>query len=119
MRKAESKPAFKRAVAILEKHLILFTLSFRFIYGMRTVTPIAISASHLRTRTFVFLNMVSAMVWGPLMASLGYLFGTALEPWLHSIKSVTLVAFALMAVIAGLFLIVRTVRRRRLARAPS
>lgn len=114
VRKVESKRAFKKAVAILEKHLILFALGFRFIYGMRTVTPIAISASHLRTRTFVLLNAVSAAVWGPLIASVGYLFGEALDPWLHSIKSVTMIIIALCGAAAILFLITKVARRKGL-----
>jgi len=86
--KAQRKPAFKRALAHLENHLILFTLGFRFIYGMRTVAPIAISASHIRTRSFVVLNLVSAMVWGPIMTALGYGFGEVLAPWLHGPRSI-------------------------------
>ena len=99
--RAMKRPAFKRALSILEHHLILFTLGFRFIYGMRTVTPIAISASKIRTRTFVLLNIVSAAIWGPTMAWLGYAFGGVIDPWLHGAQTVVLVigAAALIVVI--------------------
>lgn len=95
--KAQRKPAFKRALNYLEHHLILFTLGFRFVYGMRTVAPIAISASHIRTRTFVLLNAVSAAIWGPVMTALGYGFGEVLAPWLHGPKSIVV----MLAVAAG------------------
>lgn len=117
VRRVETRPAFQRALRILEHHLILFTLSFRFIYGMRTVTPIAISASHLRSRTFVVLNAVSAAVWGVLMVWAGFAFGKAIDPWLHRIKSATLVIFAGGAVILLIALMPRFLRRWRERRA--
>jgi membrane protein DedA with SNARE-associated domain len=112
--RATRRPAFKRALAILEHHLILFTLGFRFIYGMRTVTPIAISASKIRTRTFVLLNIVSAAIWGPIMAWLGYAFGGVIDPWLHGAQTIVLVIGAvaiILAIVAG-----RYVHGRRRAR---
>jgi membrane protein DedA with SNARE-associated domain len=113
--RAKRKPAFKRAMTLLEHHLILFTLGFRFIYGMRTVTPIAISASRIRSRTFVLLNAVSAAIWGPVLAWAGYGFGEALAPWLHSFKSVLLGLFAVIAVIGLLLFAGRALLRRRAA----
>lgn len=99
VKRVERRPAFQRALRILEHHLILFTLGFRFIYGMRTVTPIAISASNIRSRTFVALNAISAAVWGVLMVWGGFLFGKAIDPWLHRIKSATLIVLAVGAVV--------------------
>jgi len=90
--------AFKRTLGILENHLILFTLGFRFIYGMRTVTPIAISASRIRKRTFVLLNAVSAAIWGPAIAWAGYAFGEVVGPLLHKAQTFVLVVGALAIV---------------------
>ena len=98
--RAKRKPAFKRALSVLEHHLILFTLGFRFIYGMRTVTPIAISASKIRSRTFVLLNIISAAIWGPIMAGLGYGFGRVIDPWLHGFQVIALVAVIIVGAIA-------------------
>lgn len=112
--RAKRKPTFQRALDILEHHLILFTLGFRFIYGMRTVTPIAISASRIRTHTFVLLNIVSAAIWGPIMTGIGYGFGQVLGPWLKG-PSATLVGLgALALVVSGvLFLNWRKGRRTK------
>lgn len=109
--RVQERPAFQRAVGLVENHLILFTLGFRFIYGMRTVTPIAISASHIRSRTFVALNMISAAFWGVIMVWLGYGFGRALDPWMHGIKSATLVVLAVGALV-GLIALSPRLRRR-------
>ncbi|WP_404714055.1 DedA family protein [Sphingomonas sp. MMS24-J13] len=110
VKRVEKRPAFQRALRILEHHLILFTLSFRFIYGMRTVTPIAISASHIQSRTFVMLNAISAAVWAVLMVWGGFLFGKTIDPWLHRIKSATLLIFAAGAVVLAIAMSPRLLR---------
>jgi membrane protein DedA with SNARE-associated domain len=110
---AKRRPAFQRALHILEKHPTPFILAFRFIYGMRTVSPIAIGTSAIPARTFVPLNMVAAAVWGPAIAWLGYLFGKALDPWLHDVKSIILIAAGITVVIALGGLAVRSILRAR------
>jgi len=79
VRKIESKPAFAKAIAIFERHPTLFVLGFRFLYGLRTVSPMAIGTSHLPTRTFLLLNALSAAVWGVLFTGIGYGFGGGIE----------------------------------------
>lgn len=111
VRRIEHRPAFQRAVRIIEHHLIPFTLGFRFIYGMRTVTPIAISASHISSRTYVILNCVSAAFWGTAMVWLGYVFGKALDPWLHGLKSATMVIVG-VGLICGAIAVFPKVKRR-------
>ena len=119
VKRAEKRPAFQRAIHILEHHLVLFTLSFRFIYGMRTVTPIALSASRIRSRTFVLLNAISAAVWGVLMVWVGFVFGKAIDPWLHGINSATLLIIAVGATVLLVALSPRLLRRWREARTQS
>jgi len=113
--RAKRTAAFKRALGILENHLILFTLTFRFIYGMRTVTPIAISASRIRKRTFVLLNAISAAIWGPTIAWAGYAFGEVIGPLLHRAQSIVLIigAIAVVGAIGGAKLLHAQRRRRR------
>jgi len=118
VKRVEDRPAFRRALRILENHLILFTLGFRFIYGMRTVAPIAISASHLRSRTFVLLNASSAAVWGVVMVWAGFWFGRAIDPWLHTIKSATLIVLGVGAIVLLAAMTPRLRRRLRARRSP-
>jgi len=74
-----AKPAFARAKAMLERHPTGFIVAFRFIYGIRTVSPIAIGTTDVPTRTFVILNAIAAVIWGILFSAIGYLFGNAVE----------------------------------------
>jgi membrane protein DedA with SNARE-associated domain len=57
------------------------TLSFRFLYGLRTVVPFVIGMSTVSTKRFVLLNIVGAIVWaivvGIVVGIGGYAFGHA------------------------------------------
>jgi len=72
------KPAFAKALDTLDRHPTVFILGFRFLYGLRTISPIAIGTSHIPARTFVVLNAISALVWGVLFTGIGYVFGDGL-----------------------------------------
>lgn len=72
-------PAAARVNRLLETHPNKFILGFRFIYGIRTISPIAIGLSGVTPLRFVLLNLVAALVWGIVITTLGYLFGNAVE----------------------------------------
>jgi membrane protein DedA with SNARE-associated domain len=78
VQRAQAKPAFARALDTLERYPIGFIFAFRFLYGLRTVSPIAIGTSHVPTRTFLWINAVAALAWAALFTALGYVFGTGL-----------------------------------------
>ena len=53
-------------------------LSFRFLYGLRTVAPFVIGMSSVSVKKFILLNAAGALVWATAIASGGYFFGRAL-----------------------------------------
>ena len=69
--------AFSRAIELLERYPHAFVFSFRFVYGFRTVSPVAIGTSSVPARIFVVMNLIAAIVWGTLFVAIGYLFGHA------------------------------------------
>ena len=77
--KAQAKPAFARALEALERHPIGFIFAFRFIYGFRTVSPIAIGTTRVPARLYLAVNAVAAVIWGVTFSAVGYLFGNAFE----------------------------------------
>lgn len=80
------KPAFRRAVALLERHPTRFIFAFRFVYGMRTVSPIAIGSAGIAPRRFLPVNAASASVWALLFTAIGYLFGNAFETFVGRLR---------------------------------
>jgi membrane protein DedA with SNARE-associated domain len=89
-----SRPTFERALSFLARHPTAFILGFRFVYGMRTVSPIAIGTSRIPTAKFVVLNMLAAAVWGPLFVWIGFAFGKALDPLISRVSHDALYAVA-------------------------
>jgi membrane protein DedA with SNARE-associated domain len=107
------RPAFARAIAFIERHPTAFIFGFRFIYGLRTISPIAIGTTRIETRKFVILNALAAAIWGPLFTLLGYAFGKAIDPILRRIQTDAFyVLGAAILLIALVAVIVWMVRRR-------
>ena len=69
------KPAASRAFILLHKWDLWFILTFRFIYGIRTISPIIIGSSGITPRRFIPLNFFAAVIWTALSCSLGYMLG--------------------------------------------
>ena len=80
--KARGKPAFARALGALERHPVGFIFAFRFIYGFRTISPIAIGTTAVSPRLFLLVNAIAAVIWGVVFSTVGYLFGHEVEAWL-------------------------------------
>jgi len=80
IKRTRAKPAFAKALGWLERYPTAFILAFRFIYGMRTVSPIAIGTSQVPARKFVPLNALAAAIWGPAFTLIGYYFGATIDP---------------------------------------
>lgn len=57
----------------------LFMLGFRFLYGIRTVTPLVLGASGYPASRFVALNTIGAAVWAVVVSLIGFGLGA----WFH------------------------------------
>jgi membrane protein DedA with SNARE-associated domain len=77
-------------------------LGFRFVYGMRTVTPLILGMDRtIRIRRFILLNLIGATLWSAVIAAAGYLFGSVLMILLADIKHYRL-AFLLAVLLVGI-----------------
>lgn len=65
----------QRAFELLHKYDTAFILSFRFIYGIRTISPVIIGAAGVGFRRYAILNVIAAAIWSVLSCSAGYFFG--------------------------------------------
>lgn len=97
--RARANPAFARALAFIERWPSGYILAFRFLYGLRIVSPVALGVSRVPAARFVLLNMVAAAIWAPLFVMLGYVFGGAVEAVLGRVVSIE--RYVLIALAAG------------------
>jgi len=88
-------------------------LSFRFLYGLRTVTPFVFGMSPVSAKKFILLNFAGALVWAVAVGSGGYLFGRALEVFIGKVKSYEIYIMGSVAIVGLLIWIFHFYRRRR------
>ncbi|MBB5711984.1 DedA family protein [Sphingomonas xinjiangensis] len=112
VQRMQTRPAFVRALRIFERHPAMFVFAFRFLYGLRTVSPIAIGTTQLPARTFLFLNAAAAIVWGTVFVGLGYWFGEAIETAFGRVRDAGLVILPVLGAGGAIALIVYLLHRR-------
>jgi Uncharacterized membrane-associated protein len=113
MRRPAYRVRVEKAQNLLKKHQKLIILGFRFVYGLRTVTPFAIGISNINAKQFIVLNALGAIVWAMIVGSGGYLFGNALEIIIGDIKHYELEILAAIAVTGVMVWLVHFYRRWR------
>lgn len=67
---------------LIERHQYWLIFGSRFLYGFRTIIPIAIGTSRVSAWTFLALNFAGAVLWAVVFVFGGYLFGHAIEQFL-------------------------------------
>lgn len=88
VRRLTDRPLFNRVMAAIEDHPKKFILTFRFIYGIRTISPVALGLTGIGARQFLVLNAVAAAIWAVAFTALGYVFGKTVETLLGDIKAI-------------------------------
>jgi len=111
------RPAWKKKAEKIHKLMNRFQtpviLSFRFLYGLRTVAPFVIGMSPVSLKKFVVLNAAGALVRAVAVAAGGYLFGQALEVFIDKAKSYEIYIMGGVAIVGLLVWIFHFYRRRK------
>lgn len=110
VRAIAAKPAFAKALATFERYPVGFVLAFRFLYGLRTVSPLAIGTTSIAARKFIMLNAVAAIVWGILFTGIGYISGHGIERLFGKIHSAEHVLIGAAGVVLALIMLAQIAR---------
>ena len=92
-------PGIARADALLERHDAALIVGLRFVYGLRMSGALAIGMSRMPWPRYAALNLLGALIWAPLVAGAGYLFGDLVQRLLGDLRSVEHWVFAALAII--------------------
>ena len=76
----------KTVLQLFDQYRTLVVLGFRFMYGLRTVTPFAFGLSGISISRFFILNLIGALAWSVVVALVGYLFGAAAKAVIVDVK---------------------------------
>jgi len=85
-RRIKWKNQIDRIHRFLQRYQNFAIIGFRFLYGMRIVTPLVIGTSKIKSRRFVLFNIISVFLWAGIFTSGGYIFGQALALLLGDIQ---------------------------------
>lgn len=93
----------QQALGLVNRFRTPIMIVFRFLYGLRLVTPFALGMTNVSAVRFLFYNIIGALVWSSAIASGGYLFGKALGIILGNIQRYEYWIF-LLVIMAGILL---------------
>jgi len=111
------EPGTVRFTRLLDRHNLLVILSLRFLYGLRTVGPIAVGMSPVSAQRFLILNLLGAIVWGVVFTSVGYAFGNLAEAMLGEVKAAEKWIFASILLVGIATMLLYRSRRYAVARS--
>ena len=104
----------------LERYNTGFILSFRFVYGVRNFSSLAMGMSAVQWKRFLALNFLAAVLWAASFIAVGYFLGHAFRAVLGDLaRSFSLAMLGAFAAIACTVAIVHRLQRRRHLRVPS
>ena len=91
---------FREALRLIEKYGNFVAFISRFTYGFRIVLPIILGITNLAPRTFLWINLASALTWAVVFSLGGFLFGKSATLLLGNVKNYELyLALALLGFI--------------------
>lgn len=107
----------ERVADILQKHRIPLLLGFRFLYGTRIASPLAIGAARIKPLLFHTLESIGALTWSVVIGLAGYFFGSALESLFGKLRhEKAAIVLTLAALATIIWFVVPFLRSRRLRR---
>jgi membrane protein DedA with SNARE-associated domain len=115
-----NRPAWKlraeKVLTMVTRHQILMILGFRFIWGIRAITPFLFGAIGVKTVDFLLWNTIGAVVWSIAITLLGYYFGSSLQLILGEIKKYEFWIFIGAILISSGIMLIRLSRQLRQAK---
>lgn len=92
---------FALAHVLLQKYGWPVIFVQRYLYGMRTIIPMAIGTTRYSSRQFAIINFLSAIVWAAITILLTWYFGEPILHFMHSVKENWYFAIPFGMAIAG------------------
>jgi membrane protein DedA with SNARE-associated domain len=98
----------------IERYHDLVMLGFRFVYGMRIMTPFVIgTCRNIRTIRFIILNAVGAAIWSVTISLGGYFFGHAIEGLITDIKKYEILAIIVVLTVGITLWVIRRAKIKK------
>lgn len=84
------RPRADKAFELLRRYDNIFILSFRFIWGIRIISPIIIGSSGVEFKRFLILNFIAAIIWSVGSCVAAYYFAHLIMDKMHLLPKIIL-----------------------------
>ncbi|MEP7329369.1 MAG: DedA family protein [Betaproteobacteria bacterium] len=105
------RPGIERVRGMIERHPDVTIFTIRFLYGLRTVGPIAIGSTHVPLSRFLLVNALGALAWSLCWAGAGYLIGQSAKRMFGELARYEGYVFLGVIVVGAIVAIVLRLRR--------
>lgn len=112
-RRLLARPVAMKVMALVNRHPTGFVLSFRFLWGLRTISPLAVGTTAMSWPRFATLNAIAATVWAGLFIGIGAGVGSGLESLGGDFRRTEVLVAAMLLLGAALAATTWAVARRR------
>jgi membrane protein DedA with SNARE-associated domain len=96
--------------ALLERWHAPLIVAIRFMYGFRIVGPVLLGMGRVPAWKFMVFNFIGAAIWAPVIAGIGYVFGSAVESALSNWQDYEIWFFAAVVLAGASGFVVRRIR---------
>jgi len=93
---------FARTRLLLRKYGMWLIFFQRFIYGMRSIIPLAVGLSGYDKKKFAIINFFSAFVWASITIIPAYIYGEEILGLIHWAKSHWYLSVGFLAIVFGI-----------------
>jgi membrane protein DedA with SNARE-associated domain len=109
---AQKMPKFRsardRVFSLLKRMDVFFIIAFRFIYGIRTISPIIIGSAKINPSKFVGYNVLSGFCWAFVSCFIGYAVADVVTDGTFDLMPTILVVSVLITLLGiGIFMIMK------------
>jgi membrane protein DedA with SNARE-associated domain len=113
-RRPQWRPGIDRVRRLMARYDVALILAFRFLYGLRNVTPFALGLSDVPVARFIVFNTIGAAIWAVAIALLGWFVGEAAKQMLgHLERYERSIGLAIVLIGIGLWIWHHLAGRRR------
>ena len=107
-----------RAFKLLKKYDYWLIMGFRFVYGIRTITPLALGASDISFKRYSLLTISSAFIWACTVSAGGYFLANVIDSIIQAFDTykiyVIIVPFLLIAFIISCAYLFKKKKRKKI-----
>jgi len=104
-------PKIKRKAEIIEKRIekypVIIFLTYRFLYGFRSITPLVIGAGKTKTKTFFLYGALSTIAWSSVYCTVGYFFGAVIKSELSHIEHIEKYIIGALALFGVVIIVIK------------